>query len=353
MDTRLRQILPTSEIKRLPRSIEDHVKYWEASEIHSFLLYYGLPTLYGILPENYFNHYILFVQAIYILLKDSISEAELKEADRLLDSFCKSFSNLYQDRFFTMNVHQLLHLVDDVRDLGPLYTHSCFTFENKNGFILRLIHGTQSIDNQILSAVSLAQRLPELKRIYLPNGSEIETIYHELTQSSKSKFRTRILPDIYLISATYQISLSATEINALEKYLGCSCPTSNFCAFNKLELSDSDSVICGLTYKRMRKRNCAVVKYSTNNSFRFAAVNFFIKYDLSLTEPIYLAIAHSIPCIGYNPKLHINRAVPYCTEEVVVINVLSINTNCIYIAFDEEWGSAYVCEFPNKRECYD
>ena len=28
-----------------------------------------------------------------------------------------------------MNIHQLLHLSDDVRELGPLYTHSCFPFE--------------------------------------------------------------------------------------------------------------------------------------------------------------------------------------------------------------------------------
>ena len=89
VDLRLRQISPTSEIRRLPRSIQDHLKYWKASELRSFLLYYGLPSLYDILPDNHFNHYSLFVRAIYILLKDSISEAELEEAETLLDSFCK------------------------------------------------------------------------------------------------------------------------------------------------------------------------------------------------------------------------------------------------------------------------
>ena len=177
IDFRLNQILPTSEIKRLPRSVADHLKYWKASELRSFLLYYGLPTLYGLLPDNYFAHYTLFVHAIYILLQDSISEADLQEADRLLDGFCKSFSTLYEERFYTLNVHQLLHLVDDVRDQGPLYTHSCFSFEDKNGFILKLIHGTQFIDNQILSAVALCQKLPELKEKCIPTGSEIDLPY--------------------------------------------------------------------------------------------------------------------------------------------------------------------------------
>jgi len=91
---RLRQILPTSEIKRLPRSISEHLTYWKASELRSFLLFYGLPTLYGLLPDNYFSHYTLFVHATFLLLQESISEADLQEADRLLDGFCKSFTSL-------------------------------------------------------------------------------------------------------------------------------------------------------------------------------------------------------------------------------------------------------------------
>ena len=90
------------------------------------------------------------------------------EADKLLDSFVQSFSILYSERFCTLNVHQLIHLVDDVRDLGPLYTHSCFTFEDKNGFLLKLFHGTQFIDHQILSAVSLTQKLPKLRERCVP-----------------------------------------------------------------------------------------------------------------------------------------------------------------------------------------
>lgn len=38
IDDRLRQISPTAEMKRLPRSIQDHLKYWKASELRSFLL---------------------------------------------------------------------------------------------------------------------------------------------------------------------------------------------------------------------------------------------------------------------------------------------------------------------------
>ena len=52
-------------------------------------------------------------------------------------------------QFMTYNVHQLLHLRDCVEDLGPLWSHSCFFFEDLNGDFRDLFHGTQNIDGQV------------------------------------------------------------------------------------------------------------------------------------------------------------------------------------------------------------
>ena len=112
VDQRLKNISPTLDITRLPRSISEHLKYWKANELRSFLLYYGLPVLYGLLPDKYFEHYFCFVRAIYLPLQDTISEAQLATEEPLLQQFCCTFSNLYQERYETLNVHQLLHLVD-------------------------------------------------------------------------------------------------------------------------------------------------------------------------------------------------------------------------------------------------
>ena len=84
--------------------------------------------------------------------------------------------------------------MDNVRDLGPMYTHSCFSFEDKNGFILRLIHGTQFIDSQILTAVSFTQKLPELKEQCISPASEGEKLYDNLLYPNKPKRKQEILP---------------------------------------------------------------------------------------------------------------------------------------------------------------
>ena len=86
------------------------------------------------------------MEAIYILLKHSISSNDLTKAAKLLKHFCIRIEELYGSRYETYNVHCLLHLVDRVKDLGPLWTHSCFCFEDFNGELRHFFHGTQHIE---------------------------------------------------------------------------------------------------------------------------------------------------------------------------------------------------------------
>ena len=49
----------------------------------------------------------------------------------------------------TINVHSLLHVCDNVRNLGPLWCNSCFPFENMNGVLKLMFHGSQRVDRQV------------------------------------------------------------------------------------------------------------------------------------------------------------------------------------------------------------
>jgi hypothetical protein len=162
IDSRLLQIKPPSFITRVPRSISSHFKYWKASELRSWLLFYSVPVLQDILHENYLFHYSAFVQAIHCLSGNSIASCSLDHAEKLLAYFVMTFPALYGERYQTLNLHSLLHLSECVRNLGPLWAYSCFPFETANGYVTKLFHGTQHVDMQILSSVNVIQMLPEL-----------------------------------------------------------------------------------------------------------------------------------------------------------------------------------------------
>ena len=83
VDKRLKEITPPSIISRKPRAISEHFKYFKASELKSFLLYYSLPVLFGILPLQYWDNFLLLSTSIYVLLQSSISEGQLQYCQKI------------------------------------------------------------------------------------------------------------------------------------------------------------------------------------------------------------------------------------------------------------------------------
>jgi len=61
LDSRYLKMTPPACITRLPRSLASNFGHLKASELRTFLLFYSIPCLYGLLPEIYFQHYILLV----------------------------------------------------------------------------------------------------------------------------------------------------------------------------------------------------------------------------------------------------------------------------------------------------
>ena len=52
------------------------------------MLYYGFPAMQGILPHSFVEHFMLFSEAIWILLQTSPSSSQIDKAEELLDQFC-------------------------------------------------------------------------------------------------------------------------------------------------------------------------------------------------------------------------------------------------------------------------
>lgn len=48
-----------------------------------------------------------------------------------------------------MNVHMLQHVSECVQMWGPLWAYSTFHFENANGYLKYLFHGTRDMTKQV------------------------------------------------------------------------------------------------------------------------------------------------------------------------------------------------------------
>ena len=154
VDTRLLGISPPHELSRVPRSLSQR-KFWKASEWRSFLLYYSCIVLRGILPGKYLNHFFLLVHSMYALLSERITQNEVDLAGLALRKFVIMTAHLYGKKYVSFNVHQLCHISNSVERWGPAWAISAFPFEGNNQVLLKLIHGTQCIPQQIAERFQL------------------------------------------------------------------------------------------------------------------------------------------------------------------------------------------------------
>lgn len=126
----------------------------------NFLLYWGIPDLDGILRDAYFVHFCLLASSTCILSKEGITLEGLQIADQALLLFVEEFQKLYGYQWLTLNQQQLVHLVDCVRNTGPLFVKDCFIFEDLNRFIVQHIHGTERVDAQLTNIINMLKIPP-------------------------------------------------------------------------------------------------------------------------------------------------------------------------------------------------
>ncbi|KAJ8978092.1 hypothetical protein NQ317_018958 [Molorchus minor] len=121
------------EFNRRPR-----IKRWKATEFRQFLFYTGPITLKGRLSnERYINFLTLHISITILSCKKHFKD--LTYSSDLLKYFVKTFKILYGSEHISHNVHNLLHLTDDVKILAPLDEFSAFPFENYLQSILKTL----------------------------------------------------------------------------------------------------------------------------------------------------------------------------------------------------------------------
>lgn len=78
----------------------------------------------------------------------SIPNGMIEKASLVLHEYVSQFSDLYEERHMSCNVHLLLHLPHIVKRFGPLWVTSCFPFENMNNILKSLVHGIKYAEMQ-------------------------------------------------------------------------------------------------------------------------------------------------------------------------------------------------------------
>lgn len=118
-----------AEFARKTRSL-DEIDRWKATELRLFLLYIGPVILQNYLSDKYMIHFNALHCAIRILCHKTDCIINNEYAKDLLIYFVKTCQHLYGEEFMIYNIHNLIHLSNDIAKFGNLDSFSSFPFES-------------------------------------------------------------------------------------------------------------------------------------------------------------------------------------------------------------------------------
>lgn len=107
-----------------------------------------------------YNHFLSLCVAIRILTDKQLCVIFNAYANSLLLYFVSNYGKIYGKEYMSYNVHNLLHLSNDVQSFGSLDNFSCFKYENHMQKIKNKLHNSGAPLEQFLNRIFEELQLP-------------------------------------------------------------------------------------------------------------------------------------------------------------------------------------------------
>lgn len=179
----LSQCKMPSEIHRSVRTI-DVLAHWKGSEYRSFLYYHSIIILKYVLNSDAYSHFLNLYCAIRICSNEKHFQF-LRIAEQMLEHFIENFKVYYGKDYISSNIHNLIHVVEEVRKFGILNSFNSYPFENKLYAIKKMVrHGNKPLQQ-------VARRLNERLAIEIDNVRESQLIKYPFVKKLQRKCETK------------------------------------------------------------------------------------------------------------------------------------------------------------------
>ena len=252
-----------------------------------------------------------------------------------------------------------------VKNIGPLWAGSCFGFEDFNGDLRTLFHGTNKVELQIAFSVCVQQKIPELIPL-LQHGSASKEFYQHMTEgrySLKCK-REEISTNVFALGIMSPASLSAR----LKQYVESKLCAQISRAFTFKRIQINRDVTHSKAYVNITRRNSCTVYV---NDLGFVEVKLYVKVFLQCRNALFCTDSCSCKMPQYygvadcylQPEADINvssdnftncnpqHIIPVRKEKCsdVIFPVTSIKALCILVDCKSD-QCMFVCKLPNRYE---
>lgn len=324
INTFLKKIQVPDFVTRIPRSTE-HYSSWKANELRSFLLYFSLIILSECMTERYFQHWMLLVASLNLLLQNSVSPANIARSKIMLRMFCRDFPILYDAKYYTYYMHNLVHLHLVVERHGPLWCNSAFQFESFNGTLAKFVHGTKNQGKELINNVRLAFGVEALKA-RVQRSADLGTLVHPF--------------ELKNIVKHYKFSDAEKKLLSAHNTKNCSVQV-----YFRAVVSKSNTLTSSI-YSRQKKRNNYTICFKDSAGEKaYGEVQCFCQFENKKVAIVrHFRVDHQRVFRHNATNVVITHIIPITlTDKVDFINLENINCKVIRVG-------DFVCLRPNKFE---
>ena len=139
------------------------LEHWKATEFRQFLLYLGPVVLKGILDEKQYENFLNISVCTYLLCSEKYCKYYVQHVHLILRKTVEQLAALYGDSELTYNLHNMVHICEDVQSRGNLDNFSAFPFESYIGRLHRMV------SSPTLPASQIYRRIIEREKIDIVN----------------------------------------------------------------------------------------------------------------------------------------------------------------------------------------
>ena len=148
LNRRLTNVFVPSDFRRKPRNL-CYLNDWKATELKYFIMFY-LPSIKGLITNDEFILLTMTSTLVTLMTKRFLTEGDIAAIDLIADRTVQLVQRIFGLDCMTSNIHDLLHMADQVRETGPQPQLSTSVFEDLIRFMKTLLHGTKSQVNQLV-----------------------------------------------------------------------------------------------------------------------------------------------------------------------------------------------------------
>lgn len=178
---------------------------WKGSEYRNFLLYVGMVVLNNFLKQEEYQHFLKLCCAVTICSSDIYREYVIRKDNRpslsdcLFNDYIEQYIEIYGSHSISSNVHNLIHITDDVIRFGNLNNISTYSFENRLGMMKNKLKKCNKPLEQI------ARRINEIKDVIVKGNrstllSSTQFLKLENPVASNQSFLTVIFKEDFRLS---------------------------------------------------------------------------------------------------------------------------------------------------------